>query len=277
MKTIRELMYTGAEQEMILTDIYSQIIDAVRANLVGTQLVGLRIGPQSIPGSSIDVVTQTDDKLLVHEIAEGAEIPIDIEEFGSFNVKPVKYGHRPLLTKEMMEDNQFDILAHHIRESGYQMARKLDSLIMAQIEAGDSAASNTVSGGSAITIGNITSGMRKLEAKNYKPSHFVLHPNVVEDLRNIDTFVEANKAGIATPATGLIGTIFGMQVLVSSQVTSNYAYIVDSKHALVLAEKRPITVEQYDDVTRDLRGVAVTARWKCRYLRSQANCVITTS
>jgi len=278
MKKLQELMYTGSEQEMIPSEIYSTIIEAVRANLVGTQLVALRIGPGSIPGSSIDLVTQdTGTNMTVHEIAEGAEIPFENDKFSSFNLKPIKYGHRPLITKEMIEDNQFDILSHHLQQSGFEMAKKLDSLIMAQIEAGASAASNTVSGGSAITVGNITNAMRLLEAADYKPTDIVFHPNVVEDIRNIDTFVEANKAGVANPSTGLIGTIFDMNVYVSSQVTTNYAYVIDRNQALVLAEKRPITVEQYDDVTRDLRGIAVTARWKCRYLRQGACSVITTT
>lgn len=277
MKTLQELLTRDAESEMIPSKIYNTVIEAVRANLVGTNVLALRLGPGDIPGSSIDVITQDSNSIAVVEVAEGAEIPIDVEAVSTFNLKPVKYGVRPLITKEMMEDNQFAVMERQLREAGYQMARKLDSLIIAQIEAGDSSASNTVTGGAAITVQNIVDGMKALEASDYKPTDFIIHPNVAADIRTLDTFVEADKAGVTNPSQALIGTIFGMRVWVTSQATSNYAYIIDRNQALCLAEKRPITVERYNDATRDLSGVVVTARWKPRYLRAAANCVITTS
>jgi hypothetical protein len=45
----------------------------------------------------------------------------------------------------------------------------------------------------------------------------------------------------------------------------------------MLVEKRPISIENYKQENNDLVGIAVSARWGVRYLRAEANCVITTT
>jgi hypothetical protein len=270
-------MTTTTEPEMIPSQIYGTVIEAVRDKLIGTQLLALRIGSDGIPGSSIDVVTQDVNSMTVSTLAEGQEVPISLEAVSTFNMAPVKYGLRPLITKEMVEDNKWDIIQRNLTEAGYAMARKLDSLILAQIEAGDSSASHTVTGGAAITLANIVTGIYNLEYDGYMATDLIVSSAVAQDIRQINTFVEADKAGVTNPSKSLIGVIYGMRVWQTNMVTANYAYIIDKDHALVLAEKRPITVEQYNDVTRDLSGVVLTARWKARYLRANACCVITTT
>jgi len=264
LKRLSELMTRDTEPHLLPSTLYGTLIAAVRKNLIATNLLAYRFGPSSIKGSSIDVVTEDRDSAAVHTISEGQEVPIDLMETSTFNMKPVKYGYRPLITKEMQEDGQWDMIQKNIELAGYKMADKLDSLILAEIETaaalttddnGATRSANTVSGSTALTIKNITDAMALLEADNYLPTDLIIHPNVANDIRNIDT----------------------MRVWVSNNVTSNYAYVIDKNHALALAEKRPITIERYDDVTRDLSGVVITARWKARYLRPDANAYITTS
>lgn len=274
---LMELMTRATEPEMIETEIYMSVIESVRESLVLTPLVTLRIGPQGIPGDSIKVVLQTKDSLTVQELGEGQEIPIDVENVSVITLTPVKYGIRPLITREMTEDNKWDVVQRNIEEAGYKMAQKLDSLLADALTAGNSASSHTVSGSTAITIDNITTAIYNLEYDGYKADTFIVSAAVAKDIRNIDTFVEADKAGIANPGTGLIGTVYGMKVYQTNQITANYAFVIDSRHALVLAEKRPITVEKYNDVTRDMTGVTITARWHAYYLRENAIACITTS
>jgi len=278
MGKLQELLSRNVESELIPSTLYGVLIDSVRAELVGTQVVALRFGPNDIKGSSIDVCLNTANSIAVMQIAEGAEFPKQQAAAETFNLKPLKYGMDIGITKEMVEDSQFAVVEWNIREAGYQMARKLDSLIMAQIEAGDTAASNTVSGSTAVTLANVSSAVLALRANNYRPDYMIVSPQVEDDLHNIDTFHEADKLGSREVfETGRIGRIMGMTVLVSSQVTSSYAYVVDSKHALCLAEKRPVTIEQYKQENADYVGIAVSARWIARYLRAAANCVITST
>jgi len=274
---VKEVMTSSSESEMIPSKIYDTVIESVKANLVLDKLVARKIGPRSIPGSSITVVLHTKDSVTVQEVAEGSEIPIDTNAYESFTLTPVKYGYRPLITNEMIEDNQFDVIAMEIAEAGYQFAKKMDSILAAQIEAGAAAAGNTVSGADPITVANIVTAMNKLEANDFTPTDMILSPEAAADIRNIDTFVEADKAKVTDPSKRLIGTIFGMKVWVSSQVTSNYVYIIDRNYALITATKRPLTIENYKDNIRDMKGIVFTMRWTARYLRAGACAVITSS
>lgn len=285
-RRLAEIMTTDTEPEQLPSTLYATLVEAVKKTTIGTQLLARRFGPQSIKGSSIDVVTADRGSSAVHVIGEGQEVPIDLAETSTFNMKPVKYGLRPVVTKEMQEDGQWDMIQHNISEGGFRMGEELDALILDELDTAaalatdDNGATRTahdVSGGAGITVKNITDAMNYLEADNYKPTDIILDTAVANDVRNIDTFVEADKAGITNPSKSLIGRIFGMNVWVTSNGTANYAYVIDRAHALCLAEKRPLTIERYNDETRDLAGVVLTARWKARYLRPDAIARITTS
>jgi HK97 family phage major capsid protein len=277
MQTLQEILTRSTEDETIPEDLYGTLIPSVRDNLVLAPLAALKIGRESIKGDSIKIDYTDRHVMLVHQIAEGAEVPLDIGTISTYTLTPKKYGLRPLITKEMMEDGKFDLIAYNLNEAGYQMARKLDSLLAAQLVAGDTAASHTVSGGAAITVANINSAIYNLEYDGYKATDFIVSAEVAMDLRNIDTFVEADKAGVSNPSLGLIGRILGMNVHQTNNITAKYAFVIDRSHALAIAEKRPVTIERYNDVTRDLSGVVITARWDTRYHQANAISEITTA
>lgn len=260
MRRLQELFTSSSAPEQILTDIYGTVIDAVKTKLIGTNFIALRLGPNDCPGNTLNIVRQTKNSQVVHEIGEGQEIPISTEDTYSFSVTPKKYGLRPLITREMQEDSQFAVMERNLREAGYTMAKKLDKdLILAQL---DNAAATTAGSG-AITIDNITESIYDLEVADYTPSDFIIGTEIAKDLRNIDTFVEANKAGVSDPTKSLIGTIYGMKVWQSNNVSNAaYAYVIDKSQAIYLLEKRPITIERYNDVTRQVDGIVLSARWK---------------
>ena len=72
-------------------------------------------------------------------------------------------------------------------------------------------AATTVSGGAALVISDITEGMQNLEAEDYTPTTLFVGTEVMNDLRNIDTFVEANKVGNTDMITrGFQGVLYGI-------------------------------------------------------------------
>lgn len=260
MRKLYELFTSSSAPEQILTDIYGTVIDAVKTKLIGTNFIALRLGPNDCPGNSLNIVRQTKNSMVTHEVGEAQEIPISTEDTYSFNVAPKKYGLRPLITREMQEDSQFAVMERNLREAGYTIAKTLDKdLILAQLDN----AGATTAGSGAITISNITESIYDLESQDYSPSDFIVGAEIAMDIRNIDTFVEANKAGVSDPSKSLIGTIYGMKVWQSNNLSSAaYAYVIDKTQALYLLEKRPITIERYNDVTRQLDGIVLSARWK---------------
>jgi HK97 family phage major capsid protein len=283
-ETIRELLTTSAGTEgslLIEKKIFDTLIESVKKRLIGRQLAAYVIGPDGIPGSSVDVNLVTPDSMRVFAVAEGAAIPLDAPAYTSINLKPLKYAVRIAITKEMMEDGKWNMLENALMYAGREMAENEDNLIIA--DALDNAAS-TQSGGATLAISDITTAMLGLENNDYKATDLIMGYECLSDLRNIDTFVEANKLGTREMLeTGYLGTLFGMKCwqfstnVAPSSTYAKYAYIIDKDHAFVIAEKRPVTVENYDDKTFDLSGAVVTQRIKVSYLRTAAIYKITTS
>lgn len=278
MSKLKELLTRDAESELIESEIYGVIIEAVQEKLFGPQVIRMRLGPGDIPGSSIDIDLETKDSLVVEKTGETAEFIKGHAAAETFNLKPEKWTVDIQISNEMIEDSKFSLIDWQIRAAGYKMAEKMDLLILTQIRTGADANStaHAVNSGTALTLANIASGMQFLEADGYNPTHMIVSAGHANDLRNIDTFTEADKLGSReTFERGLVGRVFGMNVLETNQAylgqsTYEYALIVDSQHALVLAEKRPISIAKYSQENKDITGIAVSARFKARYLRKEA-------
>ena len=262
--------------------LYGTLISSVRRNLVWRPLAAMSFGPGNIPGSSIDVDLETEglEGLNVQEVAEGSEFATQALSLETFNVKPVKFGIRLPITEEMMEDGKWNLLQRSVEIAGYKVAKKQDALIIDQV---DGNAAQTVTGGATLTVANITRGMQYLEDEGYDATDFIVGTEVVNDIRNIDLFVQADKSGVTNPSQSLIGRIYNMNVWVSNNLgkenTSNkkYAYIIDRKHSFLYAVKRAVTIKKFDEFWKDMRNSVVSFRFVARYLRANASLKITTS
>ncbi len=260
------------------TMVYKTIMEAVRKGLVFRNLAATIIPPAQIPGSAIKVSLQDVDSITVHAVAEGAEIPYDHENYTQRTLTPVKYGVNVGITREMIEDSQFAVALLNAQSAGYALADKEDSLVVAELASASAAAGHDVANSNAtLPITDITEAMQNLENDGYTATHMVIGVEVANDIRNIDTFTEADKAGINDPSRALIGTIFGMNVIVSRNVSAKLAYVIDANKAFAIAEKRPVTLENYDDHSRDMRHVVATMRLAAGYLFAEAVSEITTT
>ena len=268
---------------LIPRTLLPSVIDAVRKKLILRGLAAKVFGPGSIPGRTLVIPMQaeisSDNALAVDRVNEGGEIPLTHTAFTNLTLTPVKYGARVGVTKEMMEDGLIDLLSYHAELAGYEFADNEESLIVSQLDAADTASSHSVANSNAtLPISDITSAMQFLETDNYTPTDMIVGVEIANDLRNIDTFNEAQRTGGPSAVNQrLIGSIFGMNVIVSNNVSAKLAYVIDRAHAFVIAEKRPLTVERYSDYARDSGFIAVTQRLAVSYLRSSAVSEITTT
>jgi HK97 family phage major capsid protein len=284
MKYVKELLSTdtGTEGQLLIPrKIYDTLIMAVDKHLIPRSEAAYYFGPSDIPGSSLDVDLETPNTMSVRVIGEGAESIIDEPGYTSFNMKPIKYGVGIRITAEMMEDSKWNLLKHSITTAGKRFAENETSLILT--DALDNA-SNTVAGGAAITIANITRAMQYLDDADYSPTTIFVGMEVLNDLRNIDTFVEADKIGNTDMLKkGFLGTIYGLNVIkfstnaAPSSTYSKYAYITDKSEAYAIAEKRPVTIRNFELPVYDMSASNFTCRIKVRYVRADAIAKITTS
>ena len=284
LKAIKELLQTGLGTEgqlLIPRKIHDTLIEEVDKNLIPRSECAIYFGPGDIPGSSVDVNLVTPNEMSIRLVAEGAEIPIDQSAYTGFNLKPAKWGVALRITREMLEDAKWNLLQHNLTVTGKRFAENETKLILQ--DALDNA-TNTVAGGAAITIANITRAMQYLDDGDYTATTLFVGMEVLNDLRNIDTFVEANKVGNTEMLQrGFLGTIYGLNVLKfstnasPSATYSKYAYVTDRMHAYVIAEKRPVTIENFEMPVYDMSAASVTQRIKVRHLRPQAIAKITTA
>lgn len=269
-----------AGQLLIPQLILPTIIEEVDKNVIPRELARTVYGPEAAKGPTFYIDLETPNTMKVREVGEGSEIPMDAMEFEATSVTPVKYGVAIRITREMMEDSQFELLQRNVRKAGVRFAENESKLVFYELDG----ANATTSGGAAITIANITESMYDLDSNDYKPTDILVGPEVLQDLRNIDTFAEADKwGGKAAAATGTVSVIYGMTVhLFSMNVSptttySKYAYVLDRNEAYCLCIKRDITMENFALPTYDTQGAVLTQRIAAKLLRSKAVSKITTS
>jgi HK97 family phage major capsid protein len=282
-KYVKELLDTGAATEgqlLIPRKIHDTLIEEVDKALIPRSEAAMYIGPAMIPGSSYDLDLESENKMSVRLVAEGAEIWIDQDEYTSINIKPKKYGVTIKITGEMTEDAKWPLLERNIRKAGKRFAENETSLIITALDN----AANTVSGGAAVTIANITRAMQYIEDADYAPTTLMVGSEFLNDLRNISTFVNASEFGSNEMlGTGTVGIIYGLNVLkfstnaAPSSTYSKYGYVTDRDNAYCIVEKRPVSVENFSLAHFDMSGAAATQRIAVSYVRTNAIAKITTS
>jgi hypothetical protein len=278
---IKSYLGTGTGTEgslLIVKKIYDTLIPETAKKLIPRNEAAIYLGPADIPGSSVDINLETPNTLSFREMGEGAEGVLDNQDYTSFNMKPVKYGTVIRITRELIEDGKWNLLERNIQTAGRRAAENENSLIIS--DALDNA-SNTVAGGAAVTIPNITRAIQYLEDADFTATTYFVGTEVTNDLRNIDTFVEYSKVGNTDMLTkGFLGNIYGMnviQVSTNAGMTKTTSYVTDKQYAYVIAEKRPFTIEKFKMETFDMEGAVVTQRIKVRHLRADAIVKITSS
>ena len=283
MKYVKELLNTDLATEgqlLIVRKIHDILVQEVNKMLIPRTEAALVIGPSGIPGSSVDVDREGVNSMNIRAIPEGADIALDQQTYDSVNIKPIKYGVGIRITKEMLEDGKWNLLQRNIATAGKRFAENETSLILTEL---DSAGADN-SGGAAFTIADLTQGMLDLEDNDYKGTTLLAGNEVVHDLRNIDTFVEADKLGNREMLeTGFVGRIYGLNVLrfstnaAPTTTYSKYAYVFDKNEAYYIVEKRPITIEQFDLHSNDMRAAVVTQRIAVKLIRANAVSRTTTT
>lgn len=280
MQHVKELLSTGTGTEgqlLIPRKIHDTIIEEVDKNLIPRSEAAIFLGPGDIPGSSVDIDLTTPNSMDVRVVAEGAEIALDQVEYTSTNVKPVKYGVSIRITRELLEDGKWNLLQHNIRYAGKRLAENENSLVVTALDS----AANSISGGASVTVPNITRAMQYLRDSDYTPTTYAVGMEVMTDLMNIDLFVDASKSGNTEMLSrGMVGTIFGMNVIAVSTnagMTTTTSYVYDNMEAYVLAEKRPMTVENFELPTYDMSAAAITQRITAKILRTSAVAKITST
>jgi len=264
--------------QLIPRTLFSELIADVKKNLVMRALSSRVIGPSSIPGSSIVLTLQTKDSMTVDRINQGGEVLMDVENYSQLTVTPRKYGIRIGITKEMIEDSQWDVMSMNVKTAAFELADNEDALIIAELDTGSGLTGGTrvANSNATLPLTDVTAALQGLEEEYHTATDMVVGVEVANDLRNIDEFNNKDYGDMSIMKR-LVGRIWGMNVIVSHNVSAKYAYVIDRDNAFVVVEKRPVTIEKYFDAARDSSFAVVTQRVAASYLRPGAIARIVTT
>ena len=274
MKDLKELL-SREDANIFLPEIINKvIIEEMKANLVGRNLV------QTINlsnGSSIKF-PKAHSTAVAYVVPEAGEIPvIQGETYSEVIVTPYKVGIRAKITKELIEDGSIDVMKRNIHEATHAIIQKEDTDIFNALRATTRTQSSVGAWSTASNIlKDVSNVMELLEVNEYRPQVFVMHPSLAASIRSADLFDKTKHySGDAVQSRGIVGSIFTIPVYITTVLPATELLCIDTRHAGVLVVRRPLTVENFVDISRDMEGVAMTTRYAPALLVEKACAKIT--
>ena len=212
-------------------------------------LVVKRLFPEFplVAGKTATFVKQSGSRAAaLSEIAEGSEIMMDYTPYTTITVTPYKKGIRQRISRENIEDLYIPVIEDQLRRMARRMAYTIDKDCQAVIDAG---AANTLTAtgtslgatGTEFTISGGLGTKDILRAKaiieNYGlvPDTILLNPINARDVMYLPQFSLHLQYGEPVIQTGSIGTIYGMNVYISSVIPVGTAYILSTGQNLSAA------------------------------------------
>lgn len=284
-KEIKKLLLAEAVESdtLIQEEVYRTIVEGAKY----TQLFRNLIPVWNIGSNQLRVVIGEDATTAGEPIAEGTKIPEDTEDYTYQTFTVEKYGLRPTITAEMIEDGLFDVVARQIRMAGERVENSLNARAIGELL--DGSGNEHDCEGSNLDAAALLSGRALVRADRYVPNVAVIDPEF-EALLLADTDVShAMYYGADTTARreGTVPRLYGMDIHTYDGGNSSGTYtwgfaangeigglLMDTQRAGAIAMRRDITVKDYDDPIRDLRGMSVTARFDVEELQANALCRI---
>lgn len=218
-------------------------------------------------------------------VGEGAEIPIRTQTYDPRTWTALKFGDRPAITQEMIDDSLFAVAEMEIAKCGKRIENSLNQWCVQVLmdNAGDeydiNAVTTTVAGSAALF-----KARTKLTAKGFIPNTYVAHSNATQYLfKDFLPSYTPEAMKIISEATlprvaGCNGFECSAEVTTSSKPTKSASYtwgapddsyigylMFDRESAGYLGTRQDIIVKEYDDVIRDLKNFTVTGRFAAQY------------
>ena len=217
-------------------------------------------------------------------VAEGAEIPIGTQTYTPVTFTAAKYGERPLITREMVADAKFDVIAQEIRKVGYKIENSLNQVALSAILEGSGTAADCGNAGTgAAFVAGIATAVGGLIGLGFTPTDTVYYPTAYGAVINQVSGLNSTSADTVL-RTGRIPALFGTNShicgVVDTSATYTWGYgsdnnigalVVDRNAAGGIGLREDIAIEQYSDPIRDLVGMKIVARFDAQ--KFQANAI----
>lgn len=220
-------------------------------------------------------------------VPEGGKITIETQDYNKKDITINKIGTRPLITNEMIEDSLFDVVELELKKAGARLENKLNRDVITTMisDANGTTPADVDPAGTHIAVSDIATAIGEVKSIGFLPTKLVTHPTAEGYLLQDSNLAYVSYAGTNTPLTeGKVPKLLGLEPYTLGVTTVDptyhwdatdaahhyYAMVVDPANYAVIAMRRDITVEKYNDPIHDLVGISATMRYGTGVIQDQA-------
>ena len=232
----------------------------------------------------------------VSQTSEGATTVVDFSQLETLTYDPPEYKVKVEFSRREWMDYLPLIpeVERQLRHLGRRLAYQLEKDAMAAIDAAAnlsvvSTGKSRMTDGTEVTYAgelgqyDILAAMKELRKKNLEPDYLLVNPINAESLFKWPHFTEARIYGEEVNRTGVIGTVYGLEVRQSTVVPAGTAYVVSSGRNLSGSDsfmgywviKEDIWSKADVDWDRDVLWIKAYTRQGALVVNGNAICKIT--
>jgi hypothetical protein len=209
-------------------------------------------------------------------VAEGANISIETENYSSKSITLHKVATRPLITKEMIEDCRFGMVELELKKAGARLENRLNQeAIGILLDEHGGTPSDRDPTGSHVSASDIGYCLGSILDTGWHPSDLILHPVATSYLYesgfpNINFGVD-KLWGLNTHVLDATVDASATYSWSNTDTAGNYCGIMlDASNYAVIAMREDVHIKKYDDYIQDLVGVTASMRYGCGVLNDNA-------
>jgi HK97 family phage major capsid protein len=213
-------------------------------------------------------------------VAEGAEVPIETQTYTPVEFTAEKRAVRPAITNELIADSVVDVIAAEVSKAGKRIENSLNQKSLTVMLDGATLEKDTEE--TARGVDALADAIALVQEAGFIPDSVVMHPEALAMV--IKEFVPGNYDNSAV-TSGSLGKVLGLNVYVTSVTDDSDTYtwgygadgeigmiVFDSASAAAIGMREDISVENYNDVIRDMQSMVVKSRFDVKVLNGAAIC-----
>lgn len=263
-----------------------QVMDHVRDNLVMLQL-GVDKSSQLVDGDTLNVTIRAQPTVAA-ATAESAAATVVAFAPTQATISPSEYTSAYQITDKEMRRAFFDVMSTMVQDVGSAIADALDQATYTAVVAGagnaivaDGVASSAITSTNTLGHDDIANAMAENATDKFsRHSAIVVHPYQQKALSLDSTFLTVDKFGAdkAAARNGFVGSVFGVPVYVSTNVTlaanKAKALLISAKDSFAWVLKPQVGVRTEYHALERYTDIVGTADFGITVTRANAICTI---
>lgn len=268
-----------------------EVLKHVEANLVVAPLGKQYTDLLNKPGDTLNITVGVEPAAAA-AVAESASVSITAYEKTQVVFTPSEYAAAYQLTNKEKDRAFINVMSDMTAQLGYQLALKKDTVCVDLLQASagnsvvaDGVAATALASSNTLDYNDIVNAKKAIMVDKLMPKYLIVGAEQYADLLKEQAFRDASQFGGSIAKNGFIGTVSGLEVFWTTQITAG---TTSTAKALVLgvdgagvpsfgiAQKRnPYLETEYHALLR-YRDIVAVEDYDVKILRANGICTINT-